>query len=126
MDLVGDGFDVFSHMVDEFPARFSVKDNVGSPTGDEFVTMVIIVFIKNTGVDIWVLVKIIDECLYVAEFRRDGVVEILNGVHSFSPCWLNLNLPQSEIIVHIFFAIRRFYTANRGYARGLVLAIRLV
>jgi hypothetical protein len=61
MNLIGDGCDVFCHLVDEFPARFSVKDDIGSPTGDEFVSMVIIVFIENTGVEIWVLVKIIDK-----------------------------------------------------------------
>ena len=61
VDLIGDGFDVFGHMVDEFPARFSVKDDVGSPSGDEFVAMVIVVFVKNTGVKIWVLVEIINE-----------------------------------------------------------------
>jgi hypothetical protein len=61
MNLIGDGFDVFGHVVDEFPARFSVKDDIGSPSGDEFVTMVIIVLIENAGVEIWVLVKIIDK-----------------------------------------------------------------
>jgi hypothetical protein len=52
--LIGDGFDVFSHVVDEFPTRFSVKDDIGSPSGDEFVAMVIIVLIENAGVEIWV------------------------------------------------------------------------
>jgi hypothetical protein len=61
MNLIGDGFDVFSHIVDEFPTRFSVKDDIGSPSGDEFVAVVIIVLIKNAGVEIWVLVKIIDK-----------------------------------------------------------------
>jgi len=69
MNLIGDGFDVFGHLVDEFLTRFSVKDNIGAPSGDEFVAVVIIVLIKNTGVEIWVLVKIIDECLDVGEFR---------------------------------------------------------
>jgi hypothetical protein len=54
MNLIGDGFDIFGHIVDEFPARFSVKDDIGSPSGDEFVAMVIIVFIENTRVEIWV------------------------------------------------------------------------
>jgi len=61
MYLIGDIFDVFSHVVDEFPTRFSVKDNIGAPSGDEFDTMVIIVLIKNTGVEIGVLIMIIDE-----------------------------------------------------------------
>jgi hypothetical protein len=61
MNLIGDGFDVFSHVVNEFPTRFSVKDNIGAPSGDEFDTMVIIVLIKNTGVEIGVLIMIIDE-----------------------------------------------------------------
>jgi hypothetical protein len=61
MDLIGDRFDIFGHMVDEFPTRFSVKDDIGSPSGDEFVAVVIIVLIKNAGVKIWVLVKIIDK-----------------------------------------------------------------
>jgi hypothetical protein len=61
MNLIGDGFDIFGHIVNEFPARFSVKDNIGAPSGDEFDTMVIIVLIKNTGVEIWVLIVIIDE-----------------------------------------------------------------
>jgi hypothetical protein len=61
MNLIGDGFDVFSHIVDEFPTRFSIKDNIGAPSGDEFDTMVIIVLIKNTGVEIGVLIVIVDE-----------------------------------------------------------------
>ena len=42
VDLIGDGFDVFGHMVDEFPARFSVKDDVRSPSGDEFVATLMV------------------------------------------------------------------------------------
>jgi hypothetical protein len=61
VNLIGDGFDVFGHLVDEFPTRFSVKDDIGSRTGDEFVAMVIIVLIENAGIEIWVLVKIIDK-----------------------------------------------------------------
>jgi hypothetical protein len=54
MDLVGDIFDIFGHIVNEFPARFSVKDDIGSPSGDKFVAMVIIVLIENARVEIWV------------------------------------------------------------------------
>jgi hypothetical protein len=61
MNLIGDMFDIFGHIVDEFPTRFSVKDNIGAPSGDEFDTMVIIVLIKNTGVEIGVLIVIVDE-----------------------------------------------------------------
>jgi hypothetical protein len=61
MDLIGDRFDIFGHIVNEFPARFSVKDNIGAPGGDEFDTMVIIVLIENTGVEIGMLIVIIDE-----------------------------------------------------------------
>jgi hypothetical protein len=61
MNLIGDGFDIFGHIFDEFPTRFSVKDNIGAPSGDEFDTMVIIVLIENTGVEIGVLNVIVDE-----------------------------------------------------------------
>jgi hypothetical protein len=61
MDLIGDIFDIFGHIVNEFPTRFSVKDNIGAPSRDEFDAMVIIVLIKNTGVEIGVLIVIIDE-----------------------------------------------------------------
>jgi hypothetical protein len=61
MNLIGDRFDIFGHIVDEFPTRFSVKDNIGAPSGDEFDTMVIIVLIENTGVEIGVLNVIVDE-----------------------------------------------------------------
>jgi hypothetical protein len=61
MDLIGDRFDIFGHMVDEFPTRFSVEDNIGAPSRDEFDAMVIVVLIENTGVEIGVLNVIVDE-----------------------------------------------------------------
>jgi len=61
MNLIGDVFDIFGHVVDEFPTRFSVKDNIGAPSGDEFDPMVIVVLIEDTGVEIWVLNVIVDE-----------------------------------------------------------------
>ena len=67
MNLIGDRFDVLSHMVDEFPAWFLIKDDIGNPGGDEFVAVVIIVLIKNAAVDIGVLVDIVDQGLNVGE-----------------------------------------------------------
>ena len=67
MNLIGDRFDVLSHVVDEFPARFLIKDDIGNPGRDEFVAVVIIVLIKNAAVDIGVLVDIVDQGLNVGE-----------------------------------------------------------
>jgi len=95
MNLIGDRFDVLSHVVDEFQARFLIKDDIGNPGGDEFVAVVIIVLIKNAAVDIGVLVDIVDQGLNVEELWWDSGdivvidIEIMNGVHVFSP-WLTI------------------------------------
>ena len=67
MNLIGDRFDVLSHVVDEFPARFLIEDDIGKPAGDEFVAMVIVVLIENAAVDFGVVVDIIDQGLDVGE-----------------------------------------------------------
>ena len=58
MNLIGDGFDICGHIVNEFPTRFSVKDNIGAPSGDEFDTMVIIVLIENTNMRFFAILNL--------------------------------------------------------------------
>jgi len=67
LDLIGDRFDIFGHLFDEFPARFSVEDNVGNSGGDECVAVVVVVLMENNRVDFGVLVDIVDQGLNVGE-----------------------------------------------------------